>query len=128
MTDIRRKILVKVRKSAPHIVVRLISALGNLLKPGYDQVIAPLSPGERAHPVVNFLSAIHAQNDICHLPVHKINDVVIQQDTVCREREAEFLVVRLLETPAVCHQILDDLPVHQRLPAEEIHLQIDAAA
>ena len=35
-----------------------------------------------------------------------------------------MFVVDLLLFPAVSHQVFHDLPVHQRFPAEEIHLQV----
>ena len=37
-----------------------------------------------------------------------------------------MLVVDLLLLPAVSYQVLHDLPVHQRLAAEEIHFQVPA--
>ena len=37
-------------------------------------------------------------------------------------------MVFLLQASSVGHQIFDDLPVHQRLPAEEVHLQIHPVA
>ena len=35
-----------------------------------------------------------------------------------------MLVVKFFLLPAVSHQVFHDLPVHQRFPAEEIHLQV----
>ena len=35
---------------------------------------------------------------------------------------------RFLKAPAVCHQVFHDLPVHKRLAAKEVNLQIDSVS
>ena len=112
-------------KRTADIVSFLLSALRNLLEFGYDQVIASLAATERTHFIMDFLSAVYAQNNVRHLPVGKFQDLVVQQYAVGGQSKAELLVVRLLQASAVLHQLLYHLPVHQRLPAEEVHLQID---
>ena len=72
--------------------------------------------------------AVHAENDIAHLTVGKIYDIVIYQHSVGREREVEYLVMLLLELSAVFHEFLADIPVDQWLTAEEVHLEVPSAA
>ena len=63
-----------------------------------------------------------------HFLVGKLDDIVIDQQAIGGQGEPEILVVEFLLFPCVGHHILDHLPVHQRLAAEEIYLQIPAGA
>ena len=128
MADIRGKVLVKTRKRPAHIIVCLIPALRHFFKFRNHQIVAALSSGKRTHFVMDFFPSVHAQNNICHLPVGKVNDVIIQQHAVRRQRKTEPLVVRFLKASAICDQILYNLPVHQGFPAKKIHFQVHAAA
>ena len=77
---------------------------------------------------MNFPAAVNAQHQIRHLPISEIQNLIIQQNTICRQRKTEFFVIRFFQAPAVLHQFLYHLPVHQWFSAEEIHFQIHTAA
>ena len=63
-----------------------------------------------------------------HLLVAELRHLIVQQDAVGGQGEAEILVVDGLLGAGIGHQVFHHLPVHQRLTAEEVHLQIDAGA
>ena len=71
---------------------------------------------------------VEAQDDVVHLPVAEIDHLVIDQHSVGSEGEAEFFIAFPLARAGVGDEPLDDLPVHQRLPAEEVNLKVDSAA
>ena len=93
-----------------------------------DDIVAALSVPGRAHPVIHFFSAVQAEHHIAHLPVAEIDDLIIQKHSVGGDGKAEMLVLLLFQRTAVGHQLLHNLPVHQRFPAEEIHLQVSAVS
>lgn len=111
-------------KRSPHIIFILISALGKFLKLGKYQIIASGSLREGPHIVMHFLTSVNTQHHIAHLTVAEFHHFVIQGNSIGCQGETEILVVDLLLFSSVTHQIFDNLPVHQRLTAEEIHLQI----
>ena len=39
-----------------------------------------------------------------------------------------MFIVNLLLLSSICHKIFDNLPVHQRLPAEEVYFQVSSAS
>ena len=125
MLHILRKIQVIPRKSPSHIIIHLLSALSQLLKLRNDLLIAALSSPVGTHPVVDFFSPVDAENYIAHFFIDKFHNFFVQKNAVGRQRKAEFFMKSLLQAPSVCHQILYHLPVHQRLPAEKIHFQVD---
>ena len=126
--DVLGEIHVVVGEGAPDVVALSAPGLHQLLELGHDDVVAALVPGGPPQPVVDLLPAIQAQHHVVHLPVGEVDDVVVDEHAVGGEGEAEALVVDLLLLPAVGHQALDHVPVHQRLSAEEVHLQVPAAA
>ena len=128
MDHILGKIRVIVRICASHIIIHLVPALGCLLIFRKDLVIAALPAPVGTHQVMDLFSAVYAEYQICHLLIRKLHDFIIEQHAVGGQRKAEFLMVRLLQRPAVSDQVFYHLPVHKRLPAEEIHLQIHPAA
>ena len=77
---------------------------------------------------MHFLAAVDAHDDVLHLAVGEFNHIVVNIDAVGGQREAETLMMRRFQTAAVADEFFDDLPVHQRLAAEEVHLQIGVAA
>ena len=72
--------------------------------------------------------AVQAQHHVVHLPVGEVDDLVVHQHAIGGEGEAELLVALGLAAAGVSHQLLHHIPVHQRLAAEEVHLQVDPAA
>ena len=58
----------------------------------------------------------------------KLNNVVVNKHTVCREGETEVFVVFLLNASCVGDNSLYNVKVHQRFSAEEIDLEVNPAA
>ena len=77
---------------------------------------------------MDLLAAVQAQHHVVHLLVAELGDLVIQENSVGGEGEAEVLVVNRLLGAGVSHQLLHHVPVHQGLAPEEVHLQVHPAA
>ena len=122
------KIGVCVGEGAPHVIVLSAPGGHQLLKFGDDPLPAAVSGVVHPVAVVDLLAAVQTEHHIAHLPVGKVDHILVDQKAVGGQSKAEILVVFLLNAPGVGHQILDHLEVHQRLAAEEIHLQIPARA
>ena len=113
-------------KCTPYVIFLLVPALSQLLEFRHDQVIASFAVPERTHPVVHFPAPVQAQDHVVHLPVYELLHLIIEEHAVGGKREPEMLVMDLLLLPAIGYQVFHDLPVHQRLAAEEIHFQVPA--
>ena len=74
------------------------------------------------------LAPVQAQHHVVALPVGEVDHVVVHQHAVGGEGEAEVLALFLLDGPGVGHQALHHVEVHQRLAAEEVHLQVAPGA
>ena len=72
--------------------------------------------------------SVQTQHHVAALAVGEIDDVVVDEQAVGREREAEVFARLLFDAARVGDEVLDDLKIHQRLAAEEIHLQIAPSA
>ena len=77
---------------------------------------------------MDLFPAVQAEDDVVHLLVAELRHLIVQQDAVGGQGEAEILVVDGLLGAGVGHQVFHHLPVHQRLTAKEIHFQIAAAS
>ena len=128
MLYILAKVQVIVGEGAAHIIIELITALRQLLELGNNDVIASLSASVRTHFVIYCLTSVNAEDHIGHFFINKLLNLVVEQDSVGRQGKTEFLMIGLLQAPAVGYQVFYHLPVHQRLAAEEIHLKIHPAA
>ena len=128
MQNILAEIKVIPSESSSHIIIILIPAFGRFLELGNNQLIASLSIPERTHLVMNPLPAVNAQNHIAHFPIGKFHYLVIQEHAVGGQGKPKLLIMKLLLLSAVSHQILYYLPVHQRLTAKEVYLQISPAS
>ena len=89
-----------------------------------DDLIAPLPVHSRPHPVVNRLTTVQRQDNIGHLPVDIFYRLIIEQDTVGRNRKAKYLVALFFQGTGVFHSALHRIHRHERLPAKEINLDI----
>ena len=116
------------REGAAHVVVPAAARRDELLELRHDLVPAAVARVVDAVAVVDFTAPVEAQHDVAHLAVCKVDHVVVDQHAVRRQREAEILVAFLFAAARVGDELLDDVEVHQRLAAEEIDLQIAAAA
>ena len=77
---------------------------------------------------MDLLAAVQGQDHVVHLLVAELGDLVIQQHAVGGEGEAEVLVVDGLQGAGVPDQLLDHVPVHEGLAAEEVHFQVHPGA
>ena len=128
MKHILCKIQIIPGKGSPYLIPLLITAVSKFPELGHHQIVASLSVPEGTHPVMNLFSSIQAQYHISHLFVAEFHDLIIEQHTIGGQRKTEIFIVNLLLLSSVFYQILYHLPVHQRLTAKEIHLQILTAA
>ena len=111
-------------KGTTHIILVLISGFCKFLEFRNNQIVASCTFTEWSHVVMNLFTSIYTENNISHFFVAEFHNFVIEKYTVCCQCKTEFLIVQLLLLSSVCHQILDNLPVHQRLSSEEIDFQI----
>ena len=128
MQDVVGEIRVGVGVSAADVIITFAAASCELLKLRDDGIIAAAPLIVYAEAVVHFLAAVDAHDDVLHLTVGEFDHIVVNIDAVGGQREAETLMMRRFQTAAVADEFFDDFPVHQRLAAEEVHLQIGVAA
>ena len=126
--QVLRKVRIGMGKGAAHIIVLVASGLYQLLELRHDALIAAVACIVHPQPVMDLLAAIQRQHHIAHFPVGEVDHVIIDEHTVCGQRKAEIFAPLLFHTAGILHQLLHHVPVHQRLTAEEVHLQIGAAA
>ena len=126
--DILEKIRVGMGEGAAHVIVFAAPGRHQLLKFGHDLLPAALARIVHPEAVVDLLAPVQAQHHIAAFPVGKVDHVVVDQHAVGGQGEAEVFALFLFDRAGIGHQVLDHLEVHQRLPAEEIHLQVAAAA
>ena len=124
MKDILGKVKIMVSEGSSYIILVLMAGFCKFLKFRKDQVVASCPLAERTHKIVNLLAAINTENHISHLFVAEFHYLIVQQNAVGSKGKTEFLIVEFLLLTAVCNQVLYNLPVHKRLAAKEIHLQI----
>ena len=126
--DVLQKIGIGVREGAAHIVISAAARFDQPLELGDDPLPASVARVVDAVAVVNLPTAVQTQHHVAALAVGEIDDVVVDEQAVGREREAEVFARLLFDAARVGDEVLDDLKIHQRLAAEEIHLQIAPSA
>ena len=126
MQNVIGEIKIMMSKSTSYIILVLISGFCEFLEFRNDQVIASGSLAERTHEVMDFLTAIYAENNISHLTVTELHHFVVEKDTIRGKCETELLIMKFLLFSSVGNQVLDHLPVHQRLTAKEINFQVSS--
>ena len=92
----------------------------------HDGTIATAAVHTEAKRIINLFAPINRENDIGHFTVDVIDFVICQQQAGGGDREAEIFVMLLFDRTGLCHHLLNDLKIHQRLTAKEIQLQIMA--
>jgi len=115
-------------ESASHIITFSVSHLCKFFKFINDQIVAALAVSCRPHLIMDLSPPVNTKDHVGHLTVCKLHHFVIQKDAVGRQSKPELFTVLLLQRPAVSHQLLYDLKVHQRLSSKEIHFQVSPAA
>ena len=73
------------------------------------------------------LAPVQRQHHIAHLPVGKVDHIIVDEQAIGGKGKAKVLIMEFLLLPTIGHQPLAHIPVQQRLAAKEIHLQIPAA-
>ena len=126
--DVLCEVGVVVGEGAAHVVGAAGAGLHELLEVRHDPVIGAVSRPVDPEAVVDLLPAVQGEDHVVALPVGPLDDLIGETDAVGCEREAEVLVLLLLDGPCIGHQVLADLEVHQGLSAEEVHLQVPAKA
>ena len=126
--QVLRKVRIGMGKGAAHIIVLVAPGLYQLLELRHNALIAAVACIVHPQPVMDLLTAIQRQHHIAHFPVGEVDHVIVDEHTVCGQRKAEIFAPLLFHTAGILHQLLHHVPVHQRLTAEEVHLQIGAAA
>ena len=122
------EVLVEAGEGAPQVVVLGAPAGDELLKLGDDHVVAALAVDGGPQIVVDLLPAVQGQHGVGHLPVDVLDVLVIEEHAVGGDRKAEALVVLLLHGAGVLHRLLHRVHGHERLPAEEVHLDVAPVA
>ena len=79
MLYIFRKVQIIVGKSTSDIIIHLLPGLSNPLKLRHDQIVAALTAPEGPHPVVNLPASVDAAHHIGHLPIGKLQYLLVQQ-------------------------------------------------
>ena len=122
--DILAKVQVLPGKGATGVVVLGAPAGHQLLELGHDDLIASLSVDGGTHVVVDAGTAVQREDHIGHLPVDVLDVLVVQEHAVGGDGEAEHLVVLLLQGPGILYSLLHGIHGHERLTAEEVHLDV----
>ena len=126
MQDIIGKVKVLPGKRAAHVIPLLPPAFCKFLKLRHNQVIAAFPVSERPHPVIDLPPPVKAQHNVIHLLVYEFLYLTVKQHSVRRHRKPKMLVMDLFLLSSVSHQILYHLPVHKRLSAEKVYLEVSA--
>ena len=82
---------VVVRVGAAHIVLPVAALRDKALEVRHDALIAAAPGGVDAEAVVDLGPAVEGEDDVRHLAVAEIGDLVVEEHAVRREREAEML-------------------------------------
>ncbi|CAK7057919.1 MAG: hypothetical protein DELT_03051 [Desulfovibrio sp.] len=75
-----------------------------------------------------FLAPINADDHVFHFLIDKIRHFVRHVIGVRRQCKTNVFTVYLLLLPPIFHGLLHNVKIHQRFPAEKIHLEVPAAA
>ena len=111
---------------AAHIIILAAARFDEFLKFRHDYIVTSHVAYRLAKVVIDFLSSVKAEHDVVHLFVGKFDHVVVNEHAVGGERKAEIFAVFFFNRTRVCNKIFDDLPIHKRLSAEKVHLEIAA--
>ena len=126
MEDILRKIRVVPGKSAAHVGAAPTPLPDELLKKRDDPVVTAAAGILPAEAVVDFLAAVETEYDIMAFFIGPFYDLICHTDPIGSQRKTEIFLFLLLDRAGIGDQILADLEVHQRLPAEKVNFQISA--
>ena len=95
---------------------------------GEDDIIAAGAGDGLAHPVIDLRTAGQGENGVGHLPVDVLDVLVIEQHAVGGDGEAEVLPMLFFQRTGIVHRGLHRVHGHERLAAEEVHLDVPPGA
>ena len=122
--NILQKVGVGMGEGAAHIIAPVAAGPDKALELRHDALPASVAGVVHAESVMDLLPPVQGQDHVVALAVGKFDHLVVHEHAVRGQGEAEMLAGLRLDGAGVGDQVLDDLEVHQRLTAEEVHLQI----
>ena len=122
--DILHEIGIRMGKRAADIVIFAAARFDKTLKLRNDGVPASAPRVIDAQTVVDLAASVKAEHHVRHFAVCKVDHIVVDEHSVRREREAEILFFLLFDAARIHDELLHDIPIHERLAAEEVHLEI----
>ena len=122
--DVLHEIGVVVSEGAADVILLFSSRGGELSELGDDDIKAAHAARRLAEAVVDLLPPVQTHDDVVHLAVAELDDVVIHQHPVGGEGEAEVLAALLFPLARVRHDVLHHAEVHERLAPEEVHFEV----
>ena len=122
--DVVREVGIEMSEGAAHVVVLPAAGLHQFLEFRDDPLPAAVAGIVDAGAVVDLFASVEAQDHVRHLFVAVVDDVVVDEHAVRRDREAEVFPRLLLDGPAVIDGLFDDIPVHEGLAAEEVDFEV----
>ena len=90
----------------------------------HDGVIAARTGYRLAELVVDLTAAVERQHAVVHVLIDILALVLIEQQTVGGDGEAELLVILLLQAAGIIDRLGNGIPRHERLATEEIDLDV----
>lgn len=126
--DVRHEIGVEVGEGAADVVILFPARLCELLKLRHDDVEASHPAHGVTEAVVDLFPAVQTHDDIVHLAVGELDDIVVDKHTVGGEGETEVFAALLFEGACVCGDFFHHIEIHERLTAEKVYLEVVAGA
>ncbi len=128
MFDVFRKVQVVRRIRAADVVLFPVAVLGGIDLVVGTGLIGAAAAGVGTHPVVDFGTAVEAQDE-ADVVVRQVLDLSrVEEHAVRRKRQFKDLIVDLFLLPDVFDGLFDDAEVHQRFAAEEVDFAVLALA
>ena len=116
-------------KRAACIIVEVrVALIDERLELRNDGVIAAGACDGLAELIVDLAAAVERQNAVVHVLIDVPALVLVEQQAVGGDGEAELLAVLLLDGARVIDRLGNGVPRHERLAAEEVHLDVAALA
>ena len=126
--DVVREVGIEMGEGAAHVVVLAAAGIHQFFEFRDDPLPAAVAGVVDPGAVVDLFAAVKAQDHVGHLFVAVVDDLVVDEHAVRRDREAEVLSRLLFDGAAVVDCLLDDVPVHEGLAAEEVDFEVPAGA
>ena len=128
MEKIIGKVCIEMGIGAPHVIALPPAAADKFPEFGDNGIIAALPGTVHPEAVIDLFASVQAQDHIVAFPVGPVDDFIRDPHAIGSQGKAEILVLFLFDASGIGDQVFAYLKIDQGLPAEEIHLQIPAAA